>query len=53
MINFVIKNMLDLIKPVYNNDYYPLYHEIIKENVKKEKKCEYEFKRTVFISSSY
>ena len=30
-----------------------LYHGIIKENGKKDKKCEYEFWRTVSVSSSY
>ena len=36
------------------DDYGPLlYHGIIKENGKKDKKCEYEFWRTVTVSSSY
>ena len=38
---------------VYNDYGKLLHHGIIKENGKKDKKCEYEFWRTVSVSSSY
>ena len=41
------------LKKVYENYGPLLYHGIIKENGKKDKKCEYEFWRTVSVSSSY